>query len=214
MKRVKILAVSDEENERVTTLIREPPFCNAALILGCGDLPYSYLEYLVTMLNVPLAYVPGNHDPAYHARDPSTFAEGCINLDGRVARVNGLLLAGLGGSIRYRPGENQYTQGEMFLRVWRLLPSLLLNRIFHHRWLDIFITHSPPFGIHDQPGTAHEGFRAFNWLLRLTSVPYHFHGHFHFTLRNLSPNTTRYGATLVVNAFPYRLMEVTLPFAP
>lgn len=214
MRRVKILAVSDEENERVTRLIQQPPFRNVTFILGCGDLPYSYLEYLVTVSNVPLAYVPGNHDPAYRAADPQTFAEGCLHVDGRVENINGLLLAGLGGSIRYRPGENQYTQTEMYLRVWRLMPRLLLNRIFHHRWLDIFITHSPPFGIHDEPGTAHEGFRAFNWFLRLTRVPYHFHGHYHFMHRNLSPETTRYGVTQVINAFPYRLVDVNLAFVP
>lgn len=214
MESMKILAVSDEENERVTELIQKPPFRDVELILSCGDLPYSYLEYLVTMGNVPLAYVPGNHDPAYRPNDARTFAEGCLYLDGKTAKVNGLLLAGLGGSIRYRLGENQYSQAEMYLRVWRLLPALLLNRIVHGRWLDILITHSPPFGIHDEPGSAHEGFRAFNWLLRLTRAPYHFHGHVHFTFPNLNSNPFRYASTSVISAFPYRLMEIQPPFAP
>lgn len=206
---MKILAISDEENERVYQLIGKPPFDGIDLILGCGDLPYSYLEYLVTLTNVPLAYVPGNHDPAYRPSDPQTFAEGCLHLDGKVREVNGLILVGLGGSIRYRDGVNQYTQLEMFVRVWQLLPRLLLNRLFAHRWADILVTHAPPFGIHDEPGTAHEGFRAFNWLLRLTQPRYHLHGHFHFAQRNLSPFITQYGPTQVINVFPYHLL-----FAP
>ncbi len=192
---MKILAISDEENERVYQLIGKPPFDGIELILGCGDLPYSYLEYLVTLTNVPLAYVPGNHDPAYRPSDPQTFAEGCLHLDGKVEQINGLILVGLGGSIRYRNGVNQYTQFEMFIRVWRLTPRLLLNRIFAHRWADILVTHAPPFGI--------------NWLLRLTQPRYHLHGHFHFTQRNLSPSITQYGPTQVINVFPYRLL-----FAP
>jgi uncharacterized protein len=43
-------------------------FNEIELILGCGDLPYPYLENLLTFLNVPLMYVPGNHDPAYNDR--------------------------------------------------------------------------------------------------------------------------------------------------
>ncbi len=211
---MKVLAISDEENERVWSLIGRAPFERLELIVSCGDLPYSYLESLVTLGRAPLVYVPGNHDPLYRPQDPLTYAEGCLNLDERVENVQGVLLAGLGGSIRYRPGVNQYTQEEMFLRVWRLVPRLLLHRILSHRWLDVLVTHAPPFGIHDEVGTAHEGFRAFNWLLRLTRVPYHLHGHFHAAWSNLRPSLTRYGATQVINVFPYRVLELPLPFAP
>lgn len=212
---MKILAVSDEENERLYTLAQQGAFSEVKFIVGCGDLPYSLLEYLVTLCNLPLVYVPGNHDPAYHPGDPRTYAEGCLHLDGRTTQLHGLLLAGLGGSIRYREGVNQYTQTEMFGRALRLLPRLWLNRLRYGRWLDLLITHAPPFGIHDDPGSAHEGFRAFNWLLRLTRAPYHLHGHTHFQRQNLSPNRTRYGLTEVINVFPYRLLEVSRPpFVP
>ena len=43
-------------------------FSEIELILGCGDLPYPYLENLLTFLNVPLFYVPGNHDPNLQPR--------------------------------------------------------------------------------------------------------------------------------------------------
>ena len=38
------------------------PSLNPDLVIGCGDLPFDYLEYLVSRLDVPLLYVPGNHD--------------------------------------------------------------------------------------------------------------------------------------------------------
>ena len=34
----------------------------ADAIISCGDLPASYLTFLVTMANRPLFYVHGNHD--------------------------------------------------------------------------------------------------------------------------------------------------------
>src|SRR5712671_74072 len=58
---LKILAVADEIDEflygdKLETLRPD-------VILSCGDLPFDYLEFLVTRLAVPLLYVPGNHDP-------------------------------------------------------------------------------------------------------------------------------------------------------
>ncbi|HVH54112.1 MAG TPA: metallophosphoesterase, partial [Actinomycetota bacterium] len=74
------------------------------LVLSAGDLPFDYLEYLVTVLNVPLLYVPGNHDPSLRspreelawppsielkdARDP-VGPLGGTNVDGRIEDVAG-----------------------------------------------------------------------------------------------------------------------------
>ena len=99
-------------------------------MLGCGDLPFDYLEYLVSRLDVPLLYVPGNHDPSLKPPDmtwmplrselPVPGPQGCTNIDGRVVEVNGLRVAGLGGSLRYKEGPNQYTQAQMGRRALRL----------------------------------------------------------------------------------------------
>ncbi len=137
---VKILALSDQVVERVYTLASNGHFQDVELILGCGDMPYPYLEYLVTMLNVPMYYVPGNHDP----RSTESHAEGGSNLDLKVVRFKKFLIGGFGGSIRYRPdGVNQYTQTEAYLRALVLLPRLILNRMQYGRALDVLISHSP-----------------------------------------------------------------------
>ncbi len=207
---MKILAVSDQVVERVYELAAQGHFRDANLILGCGDLPYTYLEYLVSMLNVPMFYVPGNHDPLYDPKFASTRAEGGSNLDLRRARVKGLLLAGFGGSIRYRPdGVNQHSQAEAYLRAAQLMPGLFWNRIRYGRFLDILITHSPPLGIHDdETGQAHRGLRAINWILRWARPRYHFHGHTHFYRQNLSPSVTQFGPTTIMNVFPYKVIEI------
>ena len=119
------------------------------------------------MLNVPLFYVPGNHDPQYNPQDNRTYAEGGLNLDERVVHQYGLLIGGLGGSIRYRPdGVNQYTQAEAYLRGVRLLLLVWFNHLRYGRDLDLLISHSPPFKIHDDDTHAHQGLKALNLLIR------------------------------------------------
>jgi len=179
------------------------------MLLGCGDLPYSYLEYLLTVMDMPLYYIPGNHDPHYTPHSALTHVEGGTNLDMRVAFEKGVLLAGLGGSVRYRPdGVNQYSQAQAYIRALRLLPAIWFNCLRYGRGLDILITHSPPFAIHDDDTPAHHGLKALNMLIRTTCPRYHFHGHTHFYRRNLTDSVTRIGNTTVMNIFPYKLIEI------
>ncbi len=206
---MKILAVSDEVVERLYSLCDSGHFNDIELILGCGDLPYPYLENLVSMLNVPLFYVPGNHDPTYNPDDVKSFVEGGSNLDLRLARFKTFLIGGLGGSIRYRPdGTNQHTQADAYLRAFRLLPRLWLNRVNYGRALDILITHSPPFGVHDDDTQAHRGLKAINWLIRIARPRYHLHGHTHFHRRNLEASETLLRETRIINVYPYKIVEV------
>lgn len=205
---MKFLAVSDQVVERMYTLVAEGQFNDIDLLFGCGDLPYEYLEYIVTLVNKPLYYVPGNHDPVYSLKDQRSFAEGGENIDCKAINHKGLLIAGLGGSIRYRPdGVNQYKQREMYFRAFRLLPRLLWNKLRHGRMLDVLITHSPPFGIHDDDTQAHEGLKAINWLLNFAKPRYHLHGHTHFYRQNLEASTTQLGRTTIMNIYPYKAVN-------
>lgn len=208
---MKILAVSDQiEDTLYTSTVRER-LGHVDLILGCGDLPYYYLEYLECMFDAPLCYVHGNHDPLVEYSSTGgtkTAPDGGDNIDMRCVQVSGLLVAGLEGCIRYRPdGNHQYTQSEMSFRAMSLLPDLLWNRMRHGRWLDVLIAHSPPLGIHDMPTAAHTGFRAFVSLLRTFKPRYLLHGHRHKNY-GVGPTETLYGKTRVLNVHPYRVIEI------
>jgi Icc-related predicted phosphoesterase len=213
---MKVLALSDE----VVPLIYSPQvrehFADVDLILGCGDVPYYYLEYVVSMLDRPLYYVHGNHDIGKQYKSDGRVAEraeGCTVLDGRVAQHGGLLLGGLGGSVRYRPdAPNQYSQPEMTGRMWRMALQLWINRLQHGRCLDVLFTHSPPFGIHDQPDPAHVGFRAFLAFMQRFEPRYLLHGHCHVRYTS-EPQRTRFHKTDVLNIYPYRLLELSGPAA-
>jgi uncharacterized protein len=208
---VKILAVSDEVIERLYSLCNNGHFKDIELVIGCGDLPYPYLEHIISTLNVPLLYVPGNHDPAYREDDPKTYAEGGSNLDLKLVRTKKFLVGGFGGCVLYRPdGTNQYSQTNAYTRAFQMLPKLLLNRIQYGRALDILITHSPPFGVHDEETQAHQGLKAINWLIQVAKPRYHFHGHVHFYRRNLNPSETNLKGTKIINVHPYKVLDITI----
>lgn len=97
---MKILAVADEECKALWDYFTPDKIEGVELIIACGDLSRHYLEYLATMAPVPLLYVHGNHDESYDTRPP----QGVICLDDDVYVHNGLRIAGLGGSCRYRTG--------------------------------------------------------------------------------------------------------------
>jgi uncharacterized protein len=208
-KMTKVLAVSDQVVERIYSLATSGHFRDIDLILGCGDLPYTYLEYLLSILNIPLFYVPGNHDPVYNPSHSLSHAEGGSNLDLKTAFAKDFFLAGLGGSIRYRPdGVNQYTQNEAYLRAYRLALKILCTQIRYGRKLDILITHSPPYAIHDEDSTAHRGLKALNFLIRIVRPRYLFHGHTHFYRSNLEGSVTQVDRTIIMNIFPYKVIEI------
>lgn len=210
---MKILALSDEVVESLYRPEVKERFGDVDVILGCGDLPYFYLEFMVTILARPLYYVHGNHDkPAQYLSDGRIIdrAEGCEPIEDRVAHIGTpdgtLLVAGLGGSIRYNQGPHQYTQGEMSARVLGLTPALLANRVRHGRYLDVLISHAPPRHIHETGDRAHEGFEAFRTLMDRFHPRFLLHGHAH-VYRNDAVTATRYKDTQVINVYPYRVIE-------
>jgi Icc-related predicted phosphoesterase len=186
------------------------------IIVSCGDLPFDYLEFLVSSFNVPLLYVPGNHDPSVKRADTTWMAleqevpipgpEGCDNVDGRVMEVRGLRIAGLGGSLRYKPGPNQYTQAQMRWRALNLEFRLRLKRVKSGRKLDVLITHAPPFGVGEAEDAAHVGFVGFRRIIDGLHPLVLVHGHVH-PYGKTRPER-RIESTRIVNAIPSRVLEI------
>lgn len=205
---MKILAVSDQVVRSIYSSHIRERFGDVDIVLSCGDLPYSYLEYIVSILNVPCFFVHGNHDGPEYTADGRvlTEPEGWINLDEQVLKVRGILLGGLEGSIRYKPRATfQYTEMEMTRKAWRLTPSLLMNRVRYGRYLDILVTHAPPLGIHDGKDWPHRGFKTFLGLMARFRPRYLLHGHKHI----YGPETwrTHHLDTEVINVYPSRVIE-------
>jgi len=206
---VKILTVSDKVVDSIYNPAIKERFGDVDLVLACGDLPPYYLEFIVTMLNVPLLYVFGNHDQGTFTADGEFkhAPEGCLNVDERVVKVKGLLIGGLEGSMRYsHRGDHQYTEGEMRYKALRMAPTLWWNRLRHGRALDILITHAPPYGIHDGADLCHTGFKTFLHMMDIYRPRYLIHGHRH-VYRPHTPTRTTYHHTQVVNCYRYQVIH-------
>ena len=123
---MKILTVSDVELSYIYSPFVKERFGDADLVISCGDLPYYYLEYIISTLDVPLYYVRGNHASRieFGSGGERQYPWGGIDLHQRSTRsYNGLLLAGIEGSLRYNRGPHQYQQYEMWLMIYRLVPK-------------------------------------------------------------------------------------------
>lgn len=206
---VKIMAVSDQVLDSIYKPDLRLHYPDIDLIIGCGDLPYYYLEFLTSALDAPLLYVLGNHDrgPQYTVDGRElTGVLGGRNIHGTVINEQGVLIAGLEGSMRYRPrAPLMYTESEMRREIWRLLPSLLWNRIRYGRYLDILVTHSPPQGIHDRDDLAHQGFAIFRPFLQWIRPKLMLHGHVHLYQQGLQK--TEFDATTIMNIYPLHIFE-------
>jgi Icc-related predicted phosphoesterase len=202
---VKILSVSDVEISFIYSPHITERFKDVEMVISCGDLPYFYLEYIISVLNKPLFHVIGNH--AHKVEEgigaPRHHPWGAIDLHRRTLYHEGLLMAGMQGSLQYNYGPNQYTQGEMWMMVWGLAPALFFNKLRYGRYLDIFVSHAPPWGVHDMSDRPHQGFKAFRWLHRVFRPGYHLHGHIH-VYRSDTVTETRLYQTQVINTYGFR----------
>ncbi|MCD4670723.1 MAG: metallophosphoesterase [Actinomycetia bacterium] len=207
---MKILTISDKIIDIIYTPSIEERLADIDFIISSGDLPNSYLEFIVTMLNKPLFYVFGNHHrKTVHAEHGKRTGgpEGCINIDNRIIEYRGLLIGGLEGSMRYRPGEHQYSDFEMCMKINRMKPMLYRNRILKKKYIDILVTHAPPLGIHDGEDLCHRGFECFNRFIKNYKPKYHIHGHIHY----YGPDCqwlTEVGDTKVINTYGFQILEI------
>jgi Icc-related predicted phosphoesterase len=215
---MKILCVSDQIEPLVYSSSIKERFADVDMVLAAGDLPLDYLDFIVSSLNTPLLFVFGNH----HVEEMRYFKGGTLNawsddtgqfhgsgavhVGSKVKTEEGLIVAGLGGSMRYNRGENQFTEFEMYLEIFKLVPRLLWNRLFHGRYADILLTHAPPKGIHDRADPCHRGFQAFRWFMKTFRPAYLVHGHIH--LYDLSDvRCTQWEGTTVINAYSHFIID-------
>ena len=204
---MNLLTVSDIESPLIYSPQIKQRFSDVDLVISCGDLSYIYLEYIISSLDIPLYFVRGNHAKEIEVTTAGdrTAPWGGADLHNKVVRdpESGLILAGIEGSLRYKPGDYQYSQFEMWLMVLLLIPALLWNKLRYGRFLDIFISHAPPWGIHDSNDRAHQGIKAFKWLVETFQPDYHFHGHVHVYRPDVVTETL-VGKTHVVNSYGFR----------
>ena len=218
---MKILCISDQIDPLVYSSGAKQYFSDIDLVLCAGDLAMEYVDYIVSTLNKPTYFIFGNHNleefQFYHKEsDTSTssmlvtdeldHAHGAVYAGFKVLREGKLLIAGASGSFKYNNGRNQYSDREMFFLLLKMVPRLLYNKIRYGRYVDIFLTHATPLGIHDKQDLCHKGFACYRWFLKKFKPAYMVHGHIH--LYDLQEErVTQWKSTTIVNAYSHYIIE-------
>lgn len=195
---MKILAIADEESKYLWDFYEKSKLDGIDLIISCGDLDPNYLSFLVTLSSAPVLYVHGNHDGKYERHPP----EGCICIEDRIYVHEGVRILGLGGSMRYCPGQHQYTEREMKRRV-----AKLGFQLFRRRGFDILVTHAPAYQLNDGRDLPHQGFQTFRALIEKYRPKYFLHGHVHMSYGRQHKRYDKYEDTHVINAFERCIFE-------
>lgn len=195
---MKILVISDEESKAYWDFYQPGMFNEFDLIISCGDLSPHYLSFIATFAHAPVLYVNGNHDGKTGAPEP----EGCICIEDSIYTFKGIRILGLGGSMRYKNGPNQYTQKQMNARVRKLW-----FKLWYHKGFDILVAHSPAFEINDGKDLPHVGFQAFNKLLDKYHPKYFLHGHVHLNYGGKSRRVSKYQDTTIINGYLRHIFE-------
>jgi predicted phosphoesterases, related to the icc protein len=195
---MKILVLADAESTYIWDHFDPEAFAGVDLVISCGDLKASYLSFIVTMLPVPLLYVPGNHDSDYLRNPPL----GCDSIDDQVVTVKGLRIMGLGGSYRYKPGPFQYNEAEMTKRV-----KAISRKIEKAGGIDLMVTHSPSLGLYETTDLPHRGFDSFNQILETYKPSYFLHGHVHMNYSHKIKRRQQIMQTTAINGYQYYIFD-------
>lgn len=206
----RILAVADEVDRSLESATTRERLGHVDLVLGCGDLPVDYLQFVTDAVRAPLAYVRGNHDvggdwetgDAIGLHLPEPLMDGSPWTDGDVTVI------GFNGVPKYGGRGLQVgspTRWAHVLRAWMRL-----------RWRSagapvLVISHVAPRGINDGPDRFHRGSRALRWLAGQLHPPLWLHGHTTVLTRRLEDRAVNHERTLFYNAVGAVLIDLVPP---
>jgi Icc-related predicted phosphoesterase len=204
---MKFLCVAEQIDSYVYSKLIKERFAGVDAVLCAGDVPLEYIDYLALSLEKPVFCVQGDHHFYAEARQlPKADAVDfrCIR---PVIAGKTVLIAGAPGSLRHSGHPAQYTDGQMALRLLALVPALIVNKLRHGRFLDIFLTHAPPAGVNDFDEPAFKGFPCYKRFIQKYKPSFHVHGHIHL-YNEKDPRSAKCGATTVVNVCGHYVIEL------
>jgi Icc-related predicted phosphoesterase len=222
---MKILAISDKESTTLLNWVehKSPDLRSVDLIIACGDLLPSYMEYVSNTLGKDVIYVRGNHDqktslgveefsaPFFHGPVYEDKFGGLRDLHGRLFYYKDWVFVGFEGSLWYNGEGTQYYEEEMHRIVRHVENKLRLRKLSD--WVRgsarklIVISHAPLAGIHDGKDLCHRGFQCFHHFLHTFSPILWIHGH--TATEALSHNQVSKSVnTTILNAYEYKFIKI------
>lgn len=186
---MKLLVIADSppQDDPSTVAAREA----VDLVVTLGDLDLVSLAGLRVITDIPKIGVYGNHCSGQYFE-----SLGIHNMHLVTWEHQGVVFGGFQGSLRYKPNPHaiMYTQEEA---------SDMLKDFPH---VDVMLAHSPPFGIHDEPGDmSHEGLRGLRDYIAREQPRYFMHGHTYVAPDML---VTHEGGTDIVFVYGMQVVEI------
>lgn len=176
---LKILFIADTHNcladgNELLNYIKQQKDYNYCILLG--DHSSNDLERILQIIPIEkICGVLGNHDgweryKNYNIQD----------INGKVIDINGVKIAGLGGSFKYKNSSEYclYTHEESID---------IANKI---KEADIFVSHDKPF-TEDNHNFAHDGLKGVTEYIYKNHIPLHIHGHLHEESEQILKNGTK-----------------------
>lgn len=164
------------------------------LVVTLGDLNGMALASLKGITDIPKIGVYGNHCSGNYFE-----SIGATNMHMMTWEYKGVKFGGFQGSLRYKkdPQAIMYTQEEA--------EHLFTN----FPYVDVLLTHSPPYGIHDEIGDpVHQGLSAIRNYIDRHHPKYVLHGHVY-----VSPDVlrTKHNDTEVIFVYRQHVVELDFP---
>ena len=149
------------------------PICDIHVCFLLGDLSLDDIAIVKEKVrNVPIYGVLGNHD-SFELYDRT----GIENIHGKVVEVNGVRIAGMQGSLRYKDSYFPFYTDEESVEIAEQLEAA-----------DILVSHDYPKNLHGSEDFAHSGLQGITYYCEKYNLPLNIHGHYHdngyFVLEN------------------------------
>lgn len=187
---MRILTIADRHpSKSIKSILNENP---VDLICTLGDLHEADLQELAYIDTMPKIGVYGNHCSGNYFDNLHI-----INMHLRTFTYQKTIFGGFEGSVRYKESQyaKMYTQEEAF-ELLKNFPSV-----------DVMITHSPPYGINDEPDTlSHQGFQALRQYVKEKKPHYLLHGHTYPTKETM---TTKLYDTEIIYVYQEKIIAVS-----
>lgn len=176
---LKILFIADthnclNSNSEVLQYIKNQLDYNYCILLGdhSGN---DLAEILKVVPHDKICGILGNHDSWQKYEQ-----YGINNINGKVLNINGVRIAGIGGSYKYKNSIEYalYTHEESIELADKLEDA------------DILVTHDKPF-IEDKHNPAHDGLKGITKYIYKNHIPLHIHGHLHEENEQILKNGTK-----------------------